>query len=474
MTVSGLLAQRFRESRDDILFVTSHGKKLSYGQTLANARRLTIEWKTQGARKGDVVALLFPNDVAFPCCYLACLLAGVVAVPINAEIGAENIQFIVDLVKPKIVVNTPPPIDDQILPISDFELGADPKTCGAIFFTSGTTGRPKGVRHCASALVGNVVAFNQAMKLTPDVRMYHVLPMAYMAGFLNTVLSPIMAGGTVIIGPRFSPQSALDFWSQPVREQANAIWLTPSIAAALTRLVRDLPGARKSVTDFDNVLCGTAPLHPAVRRKYYSVFGVPLQESYGTSELLLVSAQTRARAELTNDDVGEPLPELELAFRGDTEGRTELIIRSPFSMLNYLTDDGLVSVADAQGFVPTGDVGKLDDGILHITGRIKDLIIRGGINISPRAIEDILGDLPDVEEVAVVGVPHDFWGEALVACIQVSSKADPMAIEAAVRQRCRERLAKSHQPDRIAVLPTFPRAATGKVQKHLLQRALAG
>src|SRR5581483_6416574 len=103
---------------------------------------------------------------------------------------------------------------------------------------------------------------------------------------------------------------------------------------------------------------------------------------------------------------------------------------------------------------------------------LKDLIIRGGINISPRAIEDVLCDLPGVEDVAVVGVPHEFWGEELVACIQVSSGPDAAAIETAVRQRCRDRLARASQPDRICIFRSFPRAVTGKVQKGVLQQSL--
>jgi long-chain acyl-CoA synthetase len=412
------------------------------------------------------------NDIGFPCSFLACMLGGFVAAPVNPELGAENVEFILDLVRPALVVDTPPAIEEGGSTSSDFDVVADLDACGAIFFTSGTTGRPKGVRHRWSALVGNVAAFNDAMALGSGTRMYHVLPMAYMAGFLNTVLSPMVAGGTVIIGPRFSASSALEFWTRPVRERANTIWVTPSIAAALTRLVRDRTAARVSATSFETVFCGTAPLHPSVRHQFNEVFGIKLQESYGTSELLLVSAQTRRQAERMTEDVGEPLPELALAFRRDAEGRDELIIRSPFAMIDYLTENGLETIADAEGFVPTGDMGRLDRGILQITGRIKDLIIRGGVNIVPRTVEDVVRDVAGVEDVAVVGMPHEFWGEALVVCIQVNPEAVAEQVEIAVRQRCRERLARSHQPDRIVMMPTFPRAATGKVQKHLVKRSL--
>jgi acyl-CoA synthetase (AMP-forming)/AMP-acid ligase II len=209
-----------------------------------------------------------------------------------------------------------------------------------------------------------------------------------------------------------------------------------------------------------------------VRHIFYQQFGTALQDSYGTSELLLVSAQDRAQAALMSMNVGSVLPELEIAFRTDADGRDELMIRSPFVMLDYLTENGLVSATDVDGFMPTGDAGQFNGGNLKITSRIKDLIIRGGINISPRAVEDVLSDLPGIEDVAVIGIPHQFWGEKLVVCVQVSAEVDQGTLTGAVRQRCRERLARSCQPDEIAVLPTFPRSVTGKVQKHILQREL--
>jgi acyl-CoA synthetase (AMP-forming)/AMP-acid ligase II len=172
-------------------------------------------------------------------------------------------------------------------------------------------------------------------------------------------------------------------------------------------------------------------------------------------------------------DVGEPLTGLDISFRRSAEGSDELMVRSPFTTLGYLTETGTVAVDETGGFVATGDAGKLEQGILEITGRLKDLVIRGGVNISPRAIEDILCDLPGVEDVAVVGVPHEFWGEELVACIQAGPNADAAAIEAAARERCRERLARASQPDRISVFQAFPRAVTGKVQKGVLQRSLS-
>ena len=467
-----LFANRFHTSRDSVLLVSRDGRRHTYGEVWAGSCELAAKWRGQGVKPGDAVAIGFVNDPVFLYCYVACIIGGFVAVPINFELTPDDIAFILSLVTPTLVLREPPTVETDAAETAAFSVATDPRDVCAIFFTSGTTGRPKGVRHSLAALVGNVVSFNSITGLGEHTCLYHVLPMAYMAGFLNTFLSPVMAGGTVVIGPRFSPQTALDFWSRPQTEGANAVWLSPSIAAALCRVVRDIAAVRQVAAGFSDIFCGTAPLHPVVRRDFHDTFGQPLQESYGTSELLLVSVQDRKQALVGAEHVGRPLVELELAFRPDEEGLKELFIRSPFEMRGYLTEKGCSSPS-RDGWMSTGDIGAVIDGNLHITGRIKDLIIRGGVNIAPRALEDAVGDVPGVLDVAVIGLPHEFWGESVVLCVEAAGDVESSALETAIRQRCRKAVARSHQPDRIVVLRSFPRAVTDKVQKHLLKQRLA-
>jgi long-chain acyl-CoA synthetase len=467
-----LLSGRFHASAGKVLLVCEDGAEFTYAQVWANARRIAEIWKTDGVEPGDTVALVLRNDPAVLSCYLACFIGGFVAAPINPELGDTDVEFIRAMVRPALTVWDPPALDGAAGSATDWTMRLDPAAVGAIFFTSGTTGRPKGVRHGLNALIGNVMSFNGLMGLGEGTRLYHVMPMTYMAGFLNTMLSPIMAGGTILLGPRFSPQSALDFWSRPGETRANALWISPSMAAALTRTSRDAEAARRGAAGFAAIFCGTAPLHTGVRQSFRQTFGVPLQESYGTSELLLIAAQRRADAD-TTVDVGPLLRELAVRTRDNAEGQPELMVRSPFHYLGYITEAGTVPPDLDEGFMPTGDMGALVDGRLRITGRIKDLIIRGGVNIAPVTLENALAGLSGLEDVAVVSVPHEFWGEAIVVCVQPAPGTEATALEQAVRARCRERLARSHQPDRIVVIENFPRAVTGKVQKHQLRTMFA-
>lgn len=467
-----LLIRRFQESWDDSLLISLDGRRFTYGQVWTGAARLAAEWSARGLTAGDAVALICRNDLAFPCRYLACFIGGFVAVPINPDLHRDDIAFILELTRPGLALETPPKIDLTTTGRPPEDMATHESELAAIFFTSGTTGRPKGVRHSLSNLIDNVAAFNDAMGLTRRMRMYHVMPAYYMAGFLNALLSPIVAGGTVIVAPSFSAQSSLDFWRLAVEHEANCLWLTPTMAAALCRMARNHRADSELAKGFTTIFCGTAPLSANVRREFLTLFGVPLQESYGTSELLLVSAQSRDDALVLADSVGRPLPNLRVALRRDDEGRNELFIASPYAMLGYLTEDGISSPALSDSSFPTGDIAELEHGVLHITGRIKDLIIRGGINVSPRAVENAVQGLPGVKDVAVIGRPHDFWGEALVMCLEADGDVDDAALERLARERCHERLARAQRPDEIRVYKAFPRTAIGKIQKHLLREGL--
>jgi fatty-acyl-CoA synthase len=158
--------------------------------------------------------------------------------------------------------------------------------------------------------------------------------------------------------------------------------------------------------------------------------------------------------------------------RDNLPGGPELLVRSPWLLQRYLTQDGECSPLTAQGALPTGDTGSLADGQLTITGRLKDLIIRGGFNVSPVRIESVIMAEDGVADCAVIGVPDDFWGEVTVACLVAGSNSQPDLVDR-VRGRCLRELSGGMRPDRYEFFPRLPRTVTGKVRKNEL-RALLG
>ena len=304
------------------------------------------------------------------------------------------------------------------------------------------------------------------MGLSKNTRMYHVLPMAYMAGFLNTIIAPIMAGGCVLVGLRFDPSHAMTFWDKAIQWSANTIWITPTLASILIKFTRDKEIIQKVQNNMENIFCGTAPLSEKIRQDFKTLFNRPLQESFGMSEILIVSAQTKEEA-MTESNVGKLLPNL-ISSKRITDDQEELLIKSPWALKFYLVDQKKQSPLTEEGFMPTGDIGEFKDMKLSIVGRIKDLIIRGGINISPFSIENCIQSCDLVEEVAVVGEPHEFWGEQIISCIVLKNHDDNENALKVIKDIVNAKIAENMRPDKYLIMDTLPKNSNGKILKNVL------
>jgi long-chain acyl-CoA synthetase len=357
--------------------------------------------------------------------------------------------------------------------------GVTPDDLFVITFTSGTTGRPKGVCHTVGSLVGAALAFNQANGVGPEHRYYHVLSMSYMAGLLNTLLCPFLAGAAVAVDEPFGPQSALRFWIAPRRYQLNTLWVVPTICTALLRLDRDSAGQDYCRRQVRLACVGTAPLPGRVRDEFEVKYGVPLYESYGLSETLFVAANVPGAVRRPGS-VGSLLPGVELRATDDLGNPLpaaqdgEMQVRTPYRMAGYLDPACGRPVPPPGGpWFATGDIGyQGNDGCVFITGRKKDIIIRGGLNISPRGIEEVLLEYPAVQEAAVVGVPHAFYGEEVLAALQLRPGVELAGVQDELTTLCRRSLCPLAVPGRFVQVEDFPRTSTGKVSKAELRARL--
>lgn len=331
--------QRIFEQRWDRIALIDGVQTLTYATLYARALALSSWLEEQGLEVKDTVSLRLPNGCAFAIGYLACMLGGYRFVPVNPELPEADQIYILGRVRSKLVLEDEAMITALPVPSIEEPCFEDKcNDCSAVFFTAGTTGRPKGVCHSLSGLMKSALAFNTAAQIGAETRMYHVLPMAYMAGFLNTILCPWMAGGSVVLGPRFAPANALDFWSFPMSKCCNAIWVTPTIAAVLARMTRDMDVAATVGQAFTRVFCGTAPLTSHIRKSFMEKFACPLQESYGMSEVLFVAVQSRKDA-LSKTNAGTLLEGVEITFRPaeDQEGVSEMVVQVPWPLEQYLS-----------------------------------------------------------------------------------------------------------------------------------------
>lgn len=493
-------------------------RQFSYGdfyQMAGNAAKLL---RSQGIERHGRVALVLNNSAEFAALYFACLFLGAVAVPVNPALHPREVAFILAHSGTNLVIvspatqktlsalgthNSPPRLclvpkheSEQEFGASEspiIELDAAPvapdwqpmqdvaeQDLFSITFTSGTTSMPKGVAHRIDALLENAAAFNVRMGFNYGHRFLHVMPMAYMAGFLNTLLCPFMAGASVVLERAFDAKTAMSFWPPVMEFRADSFWLAPTMLVSLLRLDRHPAGPEYSRSNIKAICVGTAPLPPRIRKDFETKYGVRLLESYGLSELLIVAINT-PNGTSVDKSVGRPLPGIGLRVLDETgqdvcpgaEG--EIRIRTPYVMAGYLNYQTLepepIKTTD---WFPTGDLGRLDnDGQIFITGRQKDLIIRGGLNISPRAVEEILEEHEAVDQVAVIGLPNDFYGEEVAAVVKLKPGYTLEAVRQALGELCRENLSAAAVPTQFFELAAFPVSSTGKVQKAKLRQMYA-
>jgi acyl-CoA synthetase (AMP-forming)/AMP-acid ligase II len=249
----------------------------------------------------------------------------------------------------------------------------------------------------------------------------------------------------------------------------------------LLRFDRNPAGAEYSRENVKTVCVGTAPLPCSTKREFEERYGVTVLESYGLSELLLLTSNSN-RNPIAEGSVGRPLGEVEIKVAVDdgselsSGGDGEILVRTPQALSGYIDAESREMVAvDPDDWFPTGDIGHLSEvGDLFITGRKKDLIIRGGMNISPRRIEDVLLEHPAVSDVAVVGVDHEFYGEEVVAALRLANGVALDDVRSALESLCKSHLSAVSMPNRFVAVSEFPMSVTGKVQKSKLAKLLSG
>lgn len=486
-------------------------REISYGDFHRQASALAAELRKRGIQKGDRVAVMVPNCCELAVFYFACIYLGAVIVPINPALSKSEVQFILASCKPTLVVAGAASVDAikvvhanvlQLVTASDANV--DPSVFGqlkidslsetndfvpletaigedlvVIMYTSGTSAKPKGLAHRLGGMLRNASTFASAQEIGQDSRFYLTLSMSYMGGLYNLLVLPFLCGASVVVDHVFDARSSLHFWDKAKSNQVNTLWLAPTVLSILLRMDRGRTGEEFCRNSVRQAFVGFAPLPMKVKVEFESRYGVRLIENYGLSETLFVTARSKGALDAPGY-VGEALPGINLRIVSD-EGEPaapcvdgEIEILTPDLMAGYLDSEGKVSEIDATGWFPTGDVGHLDNrGSLSITGRKKDLIIRGGVNISPAAIEDALIHVPGITDVAVVSIPHELYGEDIVAVLKLDPGVNLESMLELVVAHAKRTLAQHQQPARYIAIDEFPRTASGKVQKTQIRELVA-
>jgi acyl-CoA synthetase (AMP-forming)/AMP-acid ligase II len=490
-TIAELVRRPARERPEATWFVAPDtGRTLAFGELADGNRRVAALLAREGLAPGAHVSVVMPNGLATLRILVGAMAGGWVVNPVNLLASPEQMRYVLDHSDcalafaspewaPKVrglvagfgrsvrVIEVDP--DAERLP-GEGEAGPEPPEAGPealalLMYTSGTTGKPKGVMLTQSNLVANALAISAEHGLGPADRVAAVLPLYHINAFAVTMLAPLAHGGSLAMPPRFS---AGKFWAMAGETQCTWINVVPTIVSYL--LEGEVP-PREALARIRFCRSASAALPVEHHRAFERKFGVGIIETMGLTETVApafsnpldpaarkvgsVGRASGCEARIV-DDRGQPVAD---GLAG------EVVIRGPQVTRGYYKNpEATASAFFPDGWFRSGDIGVRDaDGFFFITGRIKELIIKGGENIAPREIDEVLLRHPAVLDAAAVGVPDRHYGQEIVACV-VRREGRACSAEE-LRAFCVEHLGKYKAPKAIHFVADLPRGPSGKVQR---------
>ncbi|MBK8907936.1 MAG: AMP-binding protein [Rhodospirillales bacterium] len=510
MNVANLLARAGRSSADRSALAVGSQHYATYGELAGRVAALAGAFGRRfGLSPGDRVALLMRNCPAYVEVLFACWHGGFVAVPINAKLAPPEIAYILAHSGARLCFATPElaqtaaslqaELDDlaAVFSVDDadyFSLAAGdtiavvprmPDDTAWLFYTSGTTGRPKGVMLSHRSLLAMTLSyFADVDSIAADDCILHPAPMSHGSGLY--ILPHVAAAALQVIPPSggFEPGEIFDLIAA---HRGVSMFAAPTMVHRLVSFAEARHVSRRGATDnLKTIVYGGGPMYVEDCKQALAVFGNRLVQIYGQGESpMTITALSKARhaetdhprydARLASVGVAHSVVEVAVADADDRmlpPGETgEVLVRGDPVMTGYWRDPEASAETLRGGWLHTGDVGVFDeDGFLTLKDRSKDLIISGGANIYPREVEEVLLRHPAVAEVSVVGQPDREWGESIVAFIVTKSGA---AIEsAALDAVCNRDLARFKRPRRYVFTDALPKNNYGKILKTELRRRL--
>jgi long-chain acyl-CoA synthetase len=499
-----LLAQRVNiMPQKSFLFSEADGRKFSYEEFMRAVNRVARLLASHGAVRGDVVSLLLPNSAEYIIAYFACWQLGAIAGPINSLLKAQEIAFVISDSEAKVLLvhsdflstidsvrseltslKTVIQFDDEEKASKEFleegishdeklpEVDINTEAEAIIIYTSGTSGKPKGCLLTHGNLIANARQISQWLGFTKDDRLLTIMPLFHMNAVSVTTMSALYAGGSTVVSPKFS---ASRFWQIISDYQVTSFG---SVATMLSMLLTTYPDGVPKGLKTDQLrfaMCGSAPVPSEVMKGFEETFDCLVIEGYGLSESTCRSTFNPPDERRRPGSCGKPIGnEMRVVDDDDEEvadGQLgEIVLRGENILKGYYRNPAATATAFRNGWFHTGDVGYRDaEGFFFIVDRKSDMIIRGGENIYPREIDEVLYRHPAVAAAATIGVPDQLYGEEVAAFIVLKKGGE--ATEQEIIAFCRARLADYKCPKTVRFVKEIPKGPTGKLLKRELRES---
>jgi acyl-coenzyme A synthetase/AMP-(fatty) acid ligase len=509
------------QERPDAVFVFDSTTSFTYGQFAEQSLRVAAGLQRAGLRKGDRIAVQLPNWTEFVVALAAAARLGAIVVPIMPIYREAEVEYVIghsgavmavtcgefrgfdhaamfqsvrgrcpDLGQ-VFVARAAPDLDPaRGAALDDLVVGGDPVDLEAevgdhggpddgflIVYTSGTTSRPKGCFQTFNTVRASAEAIAHSLDYTPEDVQFGPSPVGHGTGIITSVALPLIAGASSYLMEVWDPEEALR------RIEQYGCTTATTATAFLQMLMATFDPAKHDASSLRRWVCAGAPIPGVVVEQSRQIFaGCQTLSLYGRTENFLTTMCT------VRDDPRRSVDSDGSALRGaqvkivDVDGHEvargqegDIAYRGPSHMIEYFRDDAETeALFTPDGFSRSGDLGRMDeDGYVRVTGRLKDIVIRGGMNISAREVEDHILRIPGIANVAVVGMPDERLGEKVCAYVVPQDADAPPTLEQINAHLRAHKVATQKLPERLEVVPQFPLTATGKIQKHQLRADIA-
>lgn len=474
------------------------GVRVTYGSLRDQVTAMSDALASLGIGRGDRVATVLPNGLPAIVSFIAASVAGTAA-PLNPGYREDEFSFFLEDTNAKVLLTLAEGADaarkaaeSKGVPVYTLDLDANGVVTllGApggkmavapgrddvalVLHTSGSTGRPKRVPILHRNMTASTKNIVDHYGLTPEDVSLCVMPLFHVHGLVASTLATLHSGGTVAVPNKFNP---LSFW-RTVRD-TGATWYSavPTIHNLLLSRATSRPDGCEGLRFIRSC---SAALPPEMMAKMETLFGAPVLEAYGMTEASHQMASNPQPPLARKPGSVGPGTGVTIGIMDGagnllaTDERGEVVIKGPNVVSEYENNPEANATSFVNGWFRTGDQGYLDsDGYLILTGRLKEMINRGGEKIGPREIDEVLLAHPAVAEALAFGVPHKMWGEEVAAAVVLKEgmKDTP---ESDILAFCKERLADFKMPKKLYIIDTIPRTATGKIQRGAVGKALAG
>ena len=484
-----LLRQRASVSPDKVFLLSeADQREFTYREFEATVGRVAGMLAAHGIGKGDVVSLLLPNGVEYIIAYFACWQMGALAGPVNGHLKAQEIEYVVSNSEAKLMlvnseflekvekIRVPTVVFDSERQVEhgfkkENKNQLTPEDEAIIIYTSGTTGKPKGCLLTHGNVIANARQISQWLGFNEKDRLLTVMPLFHMNAVSVTTMSALYAGGSTVVSPKFS---ASRFWQIISDYQITSFG---SVATMLSMLLSTYPDGVPEGLKTDQLrfaMCGSAPVPAEILRRFEETFKCLVIEGYGLSESTCRSTfnppDERRRPGSCGLPIGNEMRVVDEEDRDVPDGELgEIVLRGENILKGYFKNEAATETAFRNGWFHTDDIGYRDaDGFYFIVDRKSDMIIRGGENIYPREIDEVLYQHPQIASAAVIGIPDELYGEEVAAVVVL--KPGAKTSEQGVIEFCKARLADYKCPKTVRFVEDIPKGPTGKLLKRELAR----